>query len=852
MNDFAATRKPLPPASSASFADRLRAFALVALELALILLVVYLFEIETRKHFFALLCLAAGGFAVHAWLPRRLRPGFFVLLSLAGILFVLGWANGISVLGIGGGLIVLCHLPLPLLWRVLLLVVAGAYLAALRIQFPQPFWAVLGSMFMFRLIVYLYEAGRARERPPLAHILAYFFPLPNVCFTLFPVLDFQTFRSTYYNDEECTIYQAGIASLARGISHLLLYRFVRSYLTPSPHQLHDGFQMLLFLSANYALYLRVSGWFHLITGLLQLFGFHLPRTHDNYFLASSFSDVWRRINIYWTDFMTKVFFFPTFFALRRWGLRVALAGAALGVFLATWLLHSYQMFWLVGDLPLNLHDAALWLGVGVLVAVNLQLELRRARRDSLANGRRQPAGQNFTSRLTPAVRRALQTVGMFHLVSLFWACWAIPGFLAHLYVPALLRGGVWLAVLGMLAVALAAVMLAVLIHLARSRLFRLGVLPLRASFHRSAVLHAVALLLLAGVAVPRMAALFGSSVAQMIATLRQDSASPMEVARMVHGYYEEIAATPVQAGPWLGMLAGEEGPRANALQYTDMTRPADDLLERELIPGWKGELDGSLLTINRLGMRDREDVNPRKPAGTCRIALIGSSVVMGYGVADDEVFKCLLEERLNAAAPADGPRYELLNFGTGKSWVIQRRVLIDRKVFSFEPDAIYYFAHQDELNGPTQHLAKLVARRNALPYPCLQEIVRQAGITAETSWGAAEMRLKPFGREIVRGLYDDLARDCRKRAVLPVWIYLPIPGEKMPAEMLKVADMASEAGFVAVDLTDWAKGHAASEVRMHGVDYHPNALGHRLIAERLFAAMRRRPEMLPAFAPLRP
>ena len=46
--------------------------------------------------------------------------------------------------------------------------------------------------------------------------------------------------------------------------------------------------------------------------------------------------------------------------------------AALWVFLATWLLHSYQVFWLSGDFPLSLHDVGLWIAVGVLVAWNIE------------------------------------------------------------------------------------------------------------------------------------------------------------------------------------------------------------------------------------------------------------------------------------------------------------------------------------------------------------------------------------------------------------------------------------------------------------------------------------------------
>src|SRR5213082_926116 len=107
-------------------------------------------------------------------------------------------------------------------------------------------------------------------------------------------------------------------------------------------------------------------------------------------------------------------------------------------------------------------------------------------------------------------------------------------------------------------------------------------------------------------------------------------------------------------------------------------------------------------------MRDRADRAREKPPGTCRVAVVGSSVVMGYGVGDDEPFPRLLEDRLNARRDG-GPRYEFLNFGTGRSYAIQRHVLIDRKVFAFEPDAIYYVAHQDEFLGTVRHLTKLVA-----------------------------------------------------------------------------------------------------------------------------------------------
>ena len=255
------------------------------------------------------------------------------------------------MIGLGGGLIAVCYLPIPLPLRVTLIGLAALALVMAPMEYDAPFWPVFGSMFMFRLIIYLFEQRRATARPPLALTLAYFFPLPNVCFPFFPILDFQTFHDTYRPEATWATAQTGVTWIARGLSHLLLYRAIKYYVLPAPNELVDVPHLALFLAANYALYLHVSGIFHVITGVFHLFGFDLPRTHLNYFLASSFTDIWWRINIYWKDFMSKVFFFPTFFALRSLGTRFTLTVAALVVFLATWLLHAYQVFWIAGGFP---------------------------------------------------------------------------------------------------------------------------------------------------------------------------------------------------------------------------------------------------------------------------------------------------------------------------------------------------------------------------------------------------------------------------------------------------------------------------------------------------------------------
>ena len=283
-----------------------------------------MFQLENQAFYHNIMLLTFYGFLIHYFLPSHYRLPFFLLLSLAAIAGILGFVNSAWLIGIGLGLIGICHLPVSYNARVAILLVAGAALVALRAGWIQAswldvIWPVLASMFMFRLIIYMYDLKHGKATPTLASTLSYFFLLPNVVFPFFPVVDYSTFRRTYYNDDQHRIYQKGAAVDAPGVIHLILYRYINYYLMIAPEDVTNTLELVRFLISNFALYLRISGQFHLIIGILHLFGFNLPETHHLYFLASSFTDLWRRINIYWKDFMLKVFYYPTYFRIRHWG-----------------------------------------------------------------------------------------------------------------------------------------------------------------------------------------------------------------------------------------------------------------------------------------------------------------------------------------------------------------------------------------------------------------------------------------------------------------------------------------------------------------------------------------------------
>ena len=169
-------------------------------------------------------------------------------------------------------------------------------------------------MFMFRLIVYLYDLRHGAAPFGPGGRSAYFFMLPNVCFPLFPVVDYKTLQRSAYNDDALRLYQTGAKWMLRGLVQLALYKIVYFLLVIDPSEAVNGTGAARYMVATYLLYLKISGLFHLIVGLLHMYGFGLAETHHMYLFSSSFTDFWRRINIYWKDFIQKLVFNPVYFA----------------------------------------------------------------------------------------------------------------------------------------------------------------------------------------------------------------------------------------------------------------------------------------------------------------------------------------------------------------------------------------------------------------------------------------------------------------------------------------------------------------------------------------------------------
>lgn len=834
MTSLTATESQLPRLD----VRNLLRFGLIAIQLVAILVVLRQFQVESRA-FREVAALAFAGFAIHYFLPQRFRLPFFAALSIAATAMILGLANAVWLLGFGLVLIGICHLPLNVWLRAVLLLGVGGVAAAARIEWiagpwSQAIWPILASMFMFRIIVYLYDIRH--EKVSVARSVSYFFMLPNVCFPMFPVVDYKVFRRTYYDAEQHEIYQTGVDWMVRGVIHLILYRVIYYYFTISPAEVVDPDTLTQYLVSNFLLYLRISGDFHLITGMLHLFGFNLIPTHHLYCLASSFTDFWRRINIYWKDFMMKIFYYPLYFKLRRYGDLPAIAIATMIVFILTWLLHSYQWFWLRGDFPITWQDGIFWMTLAVLVVVSALREFKRGRDRTLGSKEESLRGM---------IVRGLRTVGIFFTICILWSIWTSESIGQWATIWSFLWQGIPSSgsAAPVLLTAVAAVIFVGAILFGRESSSEKRITLFRGmTLARSTAETFVLLALVTPIGLPHVYSLFGSNVANVIVSLKSGGLSRADAAAMERGYYEGLTNVNRFNSQLWEIYMDRPAGWLN-ITGSGLTRLRDDFLQTELARGFRSETEHGAIETNQWGMRDR-DYALVPPPDTVRGLLLGYSTVLGWGVSHEETFETVLEDRINARlAEISGGKFELLNLSVPGYRPPQQAMALD-EALKFQPDLVFYTAAGREQWNTINFLADILEKGVEIPYPDLRALVQNAGVEPGMDKTAIVKQLKLHEEALLGWVYNYIVQRCASQGIRAVWIYLPPvhPTAGEAEERGRARELAQEAGFEIIDLTAIYDGQDLDSLVLAQWDGHPNAKAHERIATAIYDAIRARPQ----------
>ena len=331
---------------------------------------------------------------------------------------------------------------------------------------------------------------------------------------------------------------------------------------------------------------------------------------------------------------------------------------------------------------------------------------------------------------------------------------------------------------------------------------------------------------------------------RFVDSLQSASLNRRDAEEFQRGYYENL----LDVGRFNRELQQtyERMPKdfVRSLSALGLSRRTGDEQDYELVPNKEGRFVGAMVRTNHWGMRDRE-YSLKPPNGVYRIALLGPSTAMGSGVEADESFEALVEERLNRDLPPNSSTsFEILNFGVAGYSPLHVLYQLERKVFAFEPDMAMFLGHVTDLEATSRRWARMVRSRLLPSDPFHDDLLRRSGLTPEAGPNEARRRLKPFERELLGWVYRGFVTQCRERGITPVFVYMQKvtePGEVWSAtDRDQVLALAAEAGFPILDLSGVFRNRGKENLWIAENDAHPNALGSRLVADKLYELLRAR------------
>ena len=268
--------------------------------------------------------------------------------------------------------------------------------------------------------------------------------------------------------------------------------------------------------------------------------------------------------------------------------------------------------------------------------------------------------------------------------------------------------------------------------------------------------------------------------------------------------------------------------------------------------------------FHEVGHLDRDDVmnalgyrGPARPHdrtdGTFRVAVLGDSFTFGWGVAADEAWPALLEERLATHLP--GTAVEVLNFGVPgyNTWL--QLLHWQRVVARYQPDAVLlgYYSNDAAIDRRVPNVYRLCPLEPP-PGPArsaaLQERLAIARGIHDLSWfvrvgspvppwdSGVVLRPEHYGfrcsMEWLRQLADDVEASGARFAVVqvPHLDGLDDPFDPEAAAQARLGAAVRELGIATVDLYPALRGRDPAEV--NNADDHPNVAGNAAILEALW------------------
>ena len=299
-----------------------------------------------------------------------------------------------------------------------------------------------------------------------------------------------------------------------------------------------------------------------------------------------------------------------------------------------------------------------------------------------------------------------------------------------------------------------------------------------------------------------------------------------DVAEVRTGVPMKIAASLLRAVP--------DRPREEHFHESAASRACDGFPFRELVPDAATTLCGRAVKINSLGLRD-DPCEAAPPEGVVRLALLGASNDMGWGVAHEETYATQLEALL-AAPQRLGRKVEVVNLSVPGYTALEQLWAIEARALPLAPHALLFSVTLPDLRH--ELVGRLAARVRAgreLGWEFVRDVVARSGAVASDELPAAARKLRPFARELTTGIFRELVALRERHGVPIVVLALKLEaGDEVARELAWAADAAHAAGLPVVRAFTACAPLLPTELYVDArTDHHPGPVGHRRIAEEL-------------------
>jgi hypothetical protein len=350
--------------------------------------------------------------------------------------------------------------------------------------------------------------------------------------------------------------------------------------------------------------------------------------------------------------------------------------------------------------------------------------------------------------------------------------------------------------------------------------------------------------------------LSGGGASRLRASLKSSLLNRVDLEKIEHGYYQQL----LEPSRRLDDLGDVQGLRLRGSPGSTWSVPfddaplvmrVDDLREVILKRNDDTVRKGVRWHTNDQGMRD-QDYATVKPHGTFRIALVGDSIGAGWGVDVDQRFESILERAWNIRAQAGGNQgVEIINCAVPGHSPGQRWCHFSQVGWPLNPDLVIYESNAADVGWDERRLRFLLARGIGWDSPIFSPALARSGVARLDSPDSYRRALRPRHREILTGVYQSIAADCRARNVPIVWVLVPRVGRPNDAtDQRALKKTAQDAGFARIiDVTDAYDGVDPALLAVDDADFHPNAVAHERLARRLDSLIGGLPELAHLWAP---